>query len=73
MVTIFHPCLSHNVKIYGSCFNIQTTTALGVKMRLRKHIQGVHFIISYKLDVTGALSYRIPAKGRNLDCDYILQ
>jgi len=41
---IFHRCLSQNVKIY----DIQTTTAQGVKTQLRKYVQSVHFIVSRK-------------------------
>ena len=57
----FHPCLSQNVDIYDSCFNIQTATAMGVKTQLRKYVQDIHFIVSRKT-CHGALSPTVPAK-----------
>jgi hypothetical protein len=44
----FHPCLSQNVKIYDSCFNMKTATAQSVKTQLRKYVQSAHFVVSCK-------------------------
>lgn len=58
----FHLCLSQNVKNYDSCFNIQTTTARGVKTQLSKYVQSFHFIVSCKTCHAGFITHNANKK-----------